>query len=273
MPTQDSPLTPAERRVIDSATRLVAGCAPGFDTALLDAIRDVLLEAIELDGLAITVEDEGGTFRLLWRSSVGEPPGSPIAVGERQEHVPQYEGFANPPSQTRPRVVEDARASADALARAAAKMGILSYVDAPILLFEEAVGWLVVAHRVPGAPSQRSMPLLVELARVLAPAVVRGEDGRAAARHGRRSSTTLPTGCSRSTRPARSSRRTLRALRLLGRPRSRSSESRCARSWTSATFAKLLLVLRAGPPRSVRRSRSSSSGTAIDVSVPGACRR
>jgi PAS domain S-box-containing protein len=169
-----SPKSTVELQVIDAAVRLVAGCAAGFDAPLLDAIRDVLLEAFEFDSLSILVEDEGnGSFRLLWRSFIGPETTYPIAIGEHHAHPPAFESFADPPSQTRPRVIDDARTRDNDLATAVSKMGILSYVVVPIQLKEHALGWLVVSHRVLGAPSQSFLPLLVELAALFAPAIAR----------------------------------------------------------------------------------------------------
>jgi signal transduction histidine kinase len=167
-------MSPVEHQIVDAIVRLVAGCAAGFDTSLLDAVRDVLLEAFEFDNLAILVEDEGnGDFRLLWGSSVGLDTKYPIALGEHRAHPPAFEGFADPPSQTRPRIVADARTRDNELATAASKMGILSYVVLAIHHREHAIGWLVVSHRVLGAPSQEHVSLLTKLAAVFAPAIAR----------------------------------------------------------------------------------------------------
>jgi len=169
-----SPSSAIELQVVDATVRLIAGCAAGFDGPLLDAIRDALLEAFEFDNLAILVEDEdNGDFRLLWRSFVGLETKYPIALGEHHKHPPAFEGFADPPSHTRPRIVDDARSRGNDLATAVSKMGILSYVVIPIHHREQALGWLVVSHRVLGAPSQRFIPLLTELASVCAPAIAR----------------------------------------------------------------------------------------------------
>ncbi len=165
--------SPLELRVIEATKRLVAECAAGFDTALLDAVRDLLLEATELDSLSVTVEDEGGaSYRLLWRSIVGEDRALTIPVGERRQHASTYVSFATPPSKTEPRVVEDTRTSDLPVVQSLAKRGLISYTMVPIHLDEQGVGWLLVLHRVPGAPSQRSMALLVELARIVAPGIV-----------------------------------------------------------------------------------------------------
>jgi PAS domain S-box-containing protein len=266
--SEEPTLTPLERSIIDSTTRLVAGCAAGFDAALLDGIRDVLLEAIECDGLAITVEDEGnGTFRLLWRSTVGEETGSPIAIGERREHAPAYPRFARPPSATRPRVVEDARASELALARAAAKMGILSYVMLPILQGEQEVGWLVVAHRVPGAPSQKSMPLLVELAHAIAPAVLRARTAERQRVMGALIDGS-PYGMIALDPAGAVIEANAPALRLLALPRQRAVGKPLRSLVDEATFGKLLQVL-------LRRASSSDqppteielAGGPVDVHV------
>lgn len=169
-----SPKSVVERRVVDAVVRLVAACAAGFDATLFDAIRDALLETFEFDNLAILVEDDSnGIFRLVWRTFVGLETKFPIVVGEQQAHPPAFESFADPPSLTKPRVVEDARTRDNELATAVSKMGILSYVVLPLQHREQAIGWLVVSHRVLGAPSQRFMPLLVELAAIVAPAIAR----------------------------------------------------------------------------------------------------
>ncbi len=174
MSAAPSVLTPAERKVVDGAVRLVADCVPGFDDALVDALRDLLAEVVELDAIAIMVEDEeNGIYRLQGISALGGSARSPIAVGEWSEEATAYLRFESPPSATRVRVVEDARQRENEVARAAAKMGTLSYVMVPIHRMEAALGWLTVTHRVPGAPSQRACGLLVEIARVLAPAVAR----------------------------------------------------------------------------------------------------
>ncbi len=169
-----SPRSPVEAQVLDAIVRLVAGCAAGFDAPLLDAIRDALLEVFEFDNLAILVEDEGnGDFRLLWRSFVGLETTYPITVGEHHAHPPAFEAFADPPSRTRPRIIPDARTRDNDLATAVSKMGILSYVVVPIHHQDRGIGWFVVSHRVLGAPSQAHVPLLVDLAALLAPAIVR----------------------------------------------------------------------------------------------------
>jgi PAS domain S-box-containing protein len=166
--------SPIERDVLDATVRLVAACAEGFDGPLLDAVRDALLEVFEFDGLAILVEDEGnGDFRLVWHSAVGLETRSPISPGEHHTHPRAFEGFSDPPSQTRPRVVDDARTRDNELATAASKMGVLSYVVVPLCHRERALGWLVVSHRVLGAPSQRFLPLLIEIAALFAPAIAR----------------------------------------------------------------------------------------------------
>lgn len=173
--TDEGSFTPLERRVLATCTGLVARCVAGFDDALLDGVRDALLEAVEHDGLAVIIEEaESGTFRLLALSAVGPDAAAQVLPkGEHREHSPTYVRFSVPAPSTRPRVVEDARASDLPLARAVAKAGILSYVMVPLLHGEKEVGWLVVRHHVPGAPSQRSLPLLAALCEVIAPAVLR----------------------------------------------------------------------------------------------------
>ncbi len=267
MITENSSFTPLERRVVDSVTRLVASCAAGFDAALLDAIRDALLEAIDYDGLAITVEDEGeGSFRLLWRSTVGEETGSPVVVGERQEHSPTAERFASPPSKTRPRVIEDARSSQNALARAAAKTGILSFVLLPLFEEDREIGWLVVAHRVPGAPSQKFLPLLVELARVIAPGVVRA---RAVERQRILGAIIegLPDAMIALDPSGAVVETNQRALGLLGLPRAGVVGRSLRALVDEVTFTKLLLVLLRGAPVERPPVEIELGGGPIDVSV------
>jgi PAS domain S-box-containing protein len=153
---------------------LIAGRVAGFDEALLDSIRDVLLEVVELDGLLILVDsDEGSHFRLLGRSFVGAVH-LPMALGDQREHSAR-DIFADPPSKTTPRVVMDASQRDSELAQEAVRIGILSYVVVPLVLEETRVGRLVVAHRVSGAPSQKSLGLLVEVGHALAPAIVRAK--------------------------------------------------------------------------------------------------
>jgi PAS domain S-box-containing protein len=167
------PLTPRERHALGEVERLLEASPNGLDDALFEAIRDALLDAVELDGLSILVDGAGGgRFRVMWRSFVGVAPPS-IPVRERHEQQQNYEIFADPPSKTRPRIVLDSRQRESELAQAAARAGILSYVVVPIVQSEEPVGRLVAAHRVTGAPSQKSLALLTEVARALAPAILR----------------------------------------------------------------------------------------------------
>jgi PAS domain S-box-containing protein len=172
--TASAGLTPRERLALDAVVRLVAASDEGFDAPLLDSIRDLLLEIADFDGLSILVEaEESGLFRLMWRSSVGAAH-LPVAVGERREYGRAHETFDKPPSKTLPRIILDSRQRESELAQAAAKLGILSYVIVPIVHHDKGVGWLIVAHRVSGAPSQKALPLLSEVARLFAPAIVRG---------------------------------------------------------------------------------------------------
>jgi PAS domain S-box-containing protein len=169
-------LLPNERASFDAVVRLLAASTVGFDEDLLDAIRDILLEVVELDGLAIFVDSEDtASFWLQWRSFVGGASATPMAKGERHDYVQARTRFANRPSRMEFSVVLDARQQASDLARSAARVGILSYVVLPIVLSSKGIGRFVVAHRVPGAPSQKSMGLLLEVARALGPAVVRAQ--------------------------------------------------------------------------------------------------
>jgi PAS domain S-box-containing protein len=167
---------PRERQALDAIVRLVAASVVGFDGKLFDSIRDVLLGVVELDGLTILLEsDNGAFFRVEWQSFVGGAGIAPLALGEKLPHSAVYAGFTDPPSKTPPLVALDSRQREADIARSAAKLGVLSYVLVPVVHAEQGIGWFVVAHRVPGAPSQKSMALLVEVARVIAPAILRAE--------------------------------------------------------------------------------------------------
>src|SRR5580692_22417 len=77
------PLMPRERQALEAIVQLIAASTVGFDGALLDAIRDVLLGTVELDGMSILVESEdGASFRVAWQSYVGGAGIAPLALGE-----------------------------------------------------------------------------------------------------------------------------------------------------------------------------------------------
>jgi PAS domain S-box-containing protein len=266
MPSK-SLLTPAELQVLDATVRLVAACAAGFDAVLLDGIRDAMLEVMELDGLSVLVEDEGrNTFRFLWRSSVGEEPALPVALGERREHSPAYSSDLGAHSRTELRVIEDARASEAPLARAAARGGLLSFVVVPIVYDQDPIGTLLVTHRVPGAPSQRFPTLLLELARTLAPALARArtEERRVILR-------ALLDGLPDSVLgldPAGAViDANLSALHLIGLPRARVVGRPLREIVDPVTFGALLGLLVRGEPSERPPTEIALRGRALDASV------
>src|SRR5580700_7322425 len=125
---------PRERQALDAIVRLVAASVVGFDGRLFDSIRDVLLGAVELDGLTILLESDNGTFfRVEWQSFVGGAGIAPLALGEKLPHSALYAGFTDPPSKTPPLVALDSRQREADVARSAAKLGILSYVLVPVV--------------------------------------------------------------------------------------------------------------------------------------------
>jgi PAS domain S-box-containing protein len=266
--TEDSPspLPSRERRAKDAIVELIAHHAGGFDGALLDSIRDALLEVVELDGLAILVESEtSGLFRLMWRSFVGHVS-LPFEVGETREYSHTHETFADPPSKTPPRIILDSRQRESELERATARLGILSYLVLPIVLGEKGLGWFITAHRVLGAPSQKYVALLSEVASALAPAVL---EARMAERQ-RILSALLeesPDGLLALDRSGIVLEASARALQLIGGPRSLVVGKALSTLVGEVALRKLLKVLLREspvdePPVEIQLGRAS-----VDVTV------
>jgi PAS domain S-box-containing protein len=258
-----STLTPRERQALDAIVRLVATSVVGFDGQLLDSIRDILLGAVELDGLAIVIDD-GATFWLQWRSFVGGASATPIAIGERREYPAGQARFADPPSKTALSIVLDSRQELDDLPRSAASLGVLSYVVLPIVSSEKAVGWLIVAHRVPGAPSQKSMALLVEVARVIGPAVVRAESSKSQ----QMLSAMLeesPDGLLALDPSGLVMEASERALRILGSARSEVVGKALSALVDEATLGKLLKILLREAPSDQPAVEIEFGGREVDV--------
>lgn len=162
-------LSDEERAHVTAVARAIAASESGFDANVFGELVRGFAGSLPFVAICISVEDadrEG--LRIFWQNREAEFPqfltGTYVAL--TQEDIRQDISHDMVPL-----VVEEIGGGTK-LDRTLRDAGIESYVAVPIWL-GNGVAWLSVAHLERGAPSQRSLALLAELARVLAPALVR----------------------------------------------------------------------------------------------------
>jgi PAS domain S-box-containing protein len=164
-----------EQELLAEAARALAACDEGMDDVAFRRIKDALLRVVPFDRLALHMDDVGGaSFWILWRDTTASPV--PTAAFKTGIHV-----LRNPETETRtgpvqPYVVEEIDPEGTPIQRALYRTNVRSFVLIPLMHGTRDVAWLTVAHDVRGAPSQTSIPLLMALGRLLAPAVLRATD-------------------------------------------------------------------------------------------------
>jgi PAS domain S-box-containing protein len=173
-PADADRLAPAQREVLETATRALEACDTGLDDATLHRIKEALLRVVPFDRIAIHIDDDGGdSFWVLWRdsaSSSAPPPAFAIGI-----HVPRD------PNEPRGKagaawIAEDVDPEGTAIERALHRTGVKSYVVFPLIHRGVDVAWMTLAHHARGAPSKEFLPLLMALGERLAPHLVRARE-------------------------------------------------------------------------------------------------
>lgn len=162
-------LTAEERDAVGAIARAITASESGFDAAVFNVLVEQIRRVATFDVVAISIEDADRMgLRIFWQNRAGEV--APFLTGA---HVPidpaDIRQDISPDMM--PLVVEDI-VSATALERALVASNVKSYVAVPMWL-GRGVAWLTTAHESRGAPSQGSLAVLLEMARVLVPALVR----------------------------------------------------------------------------------------------------
>jgi signal transduction histidine kinase/ActR/RegA family two-component response regulator len=164
----------AEAGAVDSQRyalfRAVHAVAARFNHLLgreaFEQMADALRPYVDFDRLSVFVLD-GPMHRRLYVASRG--PTVPVPFAGRVD-VAQHPGAARVVDAREPYVCDDARGD-NPIDRAAAQAGYLSYVSIPIKVGPEQrkAAVLVAAFHEPGRASRAPVPLLADLAELLAP--------------------------------------------------------------------------------------------------------
>ncbi|MBL8608472.1 MAG: PAS domain-containing protein [Myxococcales bacterium] len=162
-------LSEEERAHVAAVARAIAASDSGFDATVFAELVRGFATSLPFAAICISVEDaDRQGLRIFWQNREAEFPqvltGAHVALAPEDIRLDIGHDMV-------PLVVEDIVGTTK-LDRMLRDAGIQSYVAVPIWL-GNGVAWLSVAHVERGAPSQRSLALLSELGRVLAPALVR----------------------------------------------------------------------------------------------------
>ncbi len=174
-PSPSSSFPPDQQAVLDETVRAILGSVVGFDEDVLATIGAALRRVVPFDRTAIFVEEDGGqSIRILWRARVaGAAAGVQMPTGARLPTIYVRASTALEPASAPPEIVEDMRSRTSSLSAMGRNAGLCSYVRLPLLYDGVRYGWWLIGHDTVGAPSQRALPLLQQVAAILAPAVAR----------------------------------------------------------------------------------------------------
>jgi PAS domain S-box-containing protein len=170
------------RAMLDEARRAVGACDGGLDDVTLRRIKDALYRVVPFDRIALHIEDEGGaSFWVLWRDTAPSATGADASAAPRAAFATGVHVVRDrrPNLVARPGhalVVEDVDPQGDPIDRALVQAGVHSYLVFPLVRNGVDVASLTLAHEARGAPSQRSLALLMALGRILAPALLRARE-------------------------------------------------------------------------------------------------